>query len=352
MSTKTKGGQSVLTEYESQQVRAIAAWKAKPTNPFDELLRRITLAGANLVEKIIPDRAVQVAIEKLYSAALMLANQEDIKREAGVRDLAELRSKPLEDCDRLALRVGAASRIWATIEGAATGAGGVFTTIIDVPVLFVLSLRTIMKIGHSYGYPVDRQADQNFVMGVMIASLSASLETRLDRLKELREIEELLLEETQEEIVAQEALSLLFQLEIFEEVPAIGVISGAALNLVCMHRVSNTARRVFQERWLVDNGKVEWIEPLVAHDRHLVPGWSGALGRAAYSGCYSVSFAATLPAWVVFSMFRPVNDAVTRRVGDSARDAIRAAERLIPSAGTAARTSRNGLALTSSGSTD
>jgi EcsC protein family len=349
MSTKAKGGQSVLTEYESQQVREIAAWKAMPPNAFAELFKRMSLAVSDLIERIIPDQAAQIAIEKLYSASEMLAIREDMMREAGVRDLAELRKKPLEDCDRLAMQVGSVAQVWATIEGAATGAGGVLTTLIDVPLLFVLALRTIMKIGHSYGYPLDRPTDQSFVLAVMIAGLSDSLVIKQNRLKELRQIERLLLEETQEEIVAEEALALLFQLEIFE-VPGIGAISGALLNLAFIHRVENTARRVFQERWLRDNGKVERIEPLVAHDRHLAPGWSGALGRAAYTGCYSVSFAATLPAWVVISMFRPVNDAVTRRVGDTARNAIRAAGRLIPSAGTAARTSRNGLALASSGS--
>jgi hypothetical protein len=346
MSTTTESGQSHLTAYESQQVREIAAWKSKPPNAFAELFKRITLAGSNLIERIIPDRAVEVAIEKLYTASEMLASREDIMREAGVHDLAELRKKPLEDCDALALRIGASSRIWATIEGAATGAGGVLTTLIDVPLLFVISLRTIMKIGHSYGYPLDEEADRSFVLGIMIAALSGSLETKQDRLKELREIEELLLEETQEEIIAEEAFALLFQLEIFEEVPGLGALSGALLNLGFIHRVDNTARRVFQERWLRDSGKVDVIEPLVGHTRHLAPGWSGTLGRAAYSSCYSVSFAVTLPGWLVVSMVRPIASALTRNSGEAAGDAVRAARRVTSLARSALRTSPNGRALT------
>jgi hypothetical protein len=345
MSSKSDVTRSDLTPYESQQVREIAAWKAQPPHAFVEPFKRITLAGSNLLEKIIPDRAAQIAIENLYSAAAGMAIPEETMRVAGVQDLAELRSKPLEDCDRLALRVGSVARVWGTIEGAATGAGGMLTTLIDVPVLLVLTLRTIIKIGHSYGYPLDRQTDQSFVLAVLIAALSGSLEIKQNRLKELREIETLLLEETQEEIVAEEALSLLFQLEIFGELPGVGAISGALLNLAFIHRVDNTARRVFQERWLRDNGKLEQIEPLVAHDRHLVPGWSGAVRRAAYTGCYSASFAATLPAWFIISMIRPIDNTLARGRGDGGRDATRAADRVMSSPRAAGRASRNGLAL-------
>ena len=39
-----------------------------------------------------------------------------------------------------------------------------------------------------------------------------------------------------------------------------------------MSRVNTTARRIFQERWLRDNGKVTEIEPAEAPAHHLTPG--------------------------------------------------------------------------------
>src|SRR5205823_4310250 len=127
-----------------------------------------------------------------------------------------------------------------------------------------LALRTILKIGHCYGYPLDQPKDRPFVLGLLIAATSGSLETRRSRLSQLRELEELVLEETHEEVLAEEVLAFLFQLEAFEEVPGIGAVSGALLNLSFMHRVDVTARRVFQERWLSDNGKVREIAPAEA----------------------------------------------------------------------------------------
>ena len=290
-----------------------------PPNPFVQLFKTITLPVADLVEKVIPDSLVMAAIERAYSVSERIAGQEGIKRQAGVRQLGELRNKPLEQCDRLALGVSAAAQAWAAAEGAATGSGGVLTTLIDIPLLFVLSLRTILRIGHCYGYSLDHPHDRTFVLGILIAATSGSLVTKRKRLDQLREIKHLLVEETQEEILADEALSVLFQLETFEVVPGIGLISGALLNLAFIRRIEITARRVFQERWLEDNGKVHVIKPAHVHDRHLVHGWRGAVGRVAYSGFYSIGFGATLPVCLIASLFRSMDHSIVDALDGAAK---------------------------------
>jgi len=304
MSERTKPVARTLTPYETEQVRQIALWKSTPPSPFSELVKSITTSLTDLVEKMIPDQWVFTTIQKGYRVSELVAGQNDIKRQAGVAQLVELRKKPLEECDRLADRVSVAAQIWATAEGAATGAGGVLTTLIDIPLLFVLSIRTILRIGHCYGYTLDHPNDQKFVLGVLVAATSGSLATRRKRLDRLREVEHVLVEETEEDILADELLSLLFQLEIFEEVPGVGIISGALLNLFFVRRVDITARRVFQERWLEDNGKVHVIKPAVVHASQLAHGWRGAVGRLAYSGCYAASFGLSVPVHLVGSLFR------------------------------------------------
>ena len=276
--------------------------------------------GGRVVEKLIPDRSVQAAIEKSYDIAARLGRSEDIQRRAGVKDLHELRDKPMEECDRLAKEVGLAAQTLAVAEGAATGAGGVLTTLIDVPLLFVLAMRTIIKIGHCYGYPLEHHKGRHFVLGVLLTALSDSLETRHLRLNRLRDLEELLVVETQEEILTEELLSFLFQLEIFEEVPGVGAISGAVLNLAFMRRVDETAQRIFQERWLRGNGKIGTIAPAVAANRHLARGWSGTLGRATYSGCYCLGFGVAFPVYAVASLFQPMNGANLRGSLNGATD--------------------------------
>jgi EcsC protein family len=318
-----------LTAYESEQVEQIAAWKSKPPNAIGEMAKRITMPVARWVGKVIPEAPLRAAIEKGYDISLRLADQEDIKRQVRVTDLAALRKKPLDVCDRLAARVSFFANGLALAEGVATGAGGLLTTFIDVPLLFVLTLRTIMRIGHCYGYALDHRRDQAFVLGVYLTATSGTLHTKRRRLEELRELEELLISETQHEILAEELLSFLFQVEVFDGVPGVGAISGGLLNLAVIRRVERTSRRVFQERWLRDNGKVHSIAPAPAQERAVAQGWAGALERAAYSGCYGMGFAAALPLSAVASLFRPMDNALTQGIRDGATAATAAAELML-----------------------
>jgi hypothetical protein len=329
MNARPETGRTELTAYESEQVQKIAAWKSQPPNPLSELWKRITIPGARAVEKFVPKRVVRGVIEKSYDAAERLAGRDDIRRRAGVADLAELRDKPLEECDRLAYQVGVAAQTLAIAEGAATGAGGVLTTLLDVPLLFTLSLRTIIRIGLCYGYPLEHRKGRHFVLGLLVTAVSHSLETRQRRLLRLRELEDLLIEETEEEILADELLSFLFQLEIFEEVPGVGVISGALFNVAFLRRIDVTARRVFQERWLHDSGKVDVIAPAPAQTRYSARGWTGALGRLAYSGCYGLGFGVALPVYAVATLLRPMDNALTRGVRDGAAAAVDEVERTL-----------------------
>jgi hypothetical protein len=154
-----------------------------------------------------------------------------------------------------------------------------WTTARDVPLLFALALRTIIQIGHCYGCPLEERKDPPFVVGVLNVATSGSLETRRERLNQLRDLSDYLLAETQVNMVKEEALSFLLQLEVFEDVPGIGAVTGGLLNLTFMQRVELTARRVFQERWLLDNGKIRGVlNPADVPARLVATGWSGALG--------------------------------------------------------------------------
>ena len=300
-----------LTEYETCQVEKIAVWKSASPNPFGELFRRGSQPIAKVVEIIIPDRLALLSIEATYKLSLIAATKGDIWLEAGVADISKLRHEPLEVCDRLSRRVGTFAQTVATIEGALTGAGGVWTTVLDIPLLFGLCLRTIIKIGYCYGYPLDQPTDKAWVLGAFAVVLSGTKQKRIELMARLREIEDLMLEETQEQLVVEEAAALLTQIEVFQDIPIFGAATGAALNFSVAHKTDVTARHLFQERWLRDNGKVDAILP--APDDTRVPsrpGWSGAFARAGYTMVHGLSFGATFPVCLVTtilgSVARPV----------------------------------------------
>jgi hypothetical protein len=305
MSTAVEISNAKLARHEAEQVRQIAAWKSQPPNPWDEITRMITLPWARFLERVVPDWIVATMIDRAYHVARMLARPEPTLQRAGAHDLAELRERSLAECDRLAAQVAASARAISLLEGALTGVGGVITTVADIPLLFVLSLRTIQKIGHCYGYPLDQPKDRHYVLAVLITATSGSLGLKRERLDRLHGLKDWFIEMTQEEVIADEFVSLLFQLEVFEPIPGIGLVSGAALNLFFSRKIDITARRVFQERWLRDNGKVTTIEPVAAPHHIIAVGPSSVLTRAAHSASYYISFGLAFPVCLVTSLFRP-----------------------------------------------
>ena len=85
--------------------------------------------------------------------------------------------------------------------------------------------------------------------------------------------------------------------------PGIGIISGSVLNLSFMSDVENTAHRVFQERWLKDNGKIREIEPAIKPVHGTATGWAGLMGRGEVAPvCYGVTFAAALPVFAAAAL--------------------------------------------------
>src|SRR5260370_32170230 len=100
----------------------------------------------------------------------------------------------------------------ATVEGALTGAGGVWTTLLDIPLLFSSCLHIIIKSGHCYGYALDQRTDKAWVLGAFAVAISSTKQKRTDLMARLREIEELLLKEAQAAVAVGEAVGLVTQI--------------------------------------------------------------------------------------------------------------------------------------------
>ena len=159
--------------------------------------------------------------------------------------------------------------------------------------------------------------------------MAGTLEARRTRLHRLRELEDLLIEEIQEEIFAEEVLSFLFQLEIFEGIPGVGPLSGAVLNGLFMRRVGEYGPDGLPGALAAGKrqGPLDRAGP-GAPLQLTGMGWSGALGRVAYSGCYCLGFGVALPVYAVASLLRPMDNALVRGLRDGAAAASDRAEKL------------------------
>ena len=315
MSTATRTKPSKLTPYEAEQVRRIAAWKSHPSESTDRVVETDLDAGGPCRREAHPRRHRQLGDRESLRRLGVDRRSGGHQAPAPVSGTsASSRHKPLEECDALADRVERSSQSIAAVEGAATGAGGVLTTLLDIPLLFVLSLGTIRKIGHCYGYPLDRHNDRPFVLGVLIAAMAGSLEIAPNAARPASRdrghahrgvpggprhrgatVAPLSARDLRGHPGGRHPLGCRVELGVH----AAGRRDGPAWS--SRSAGCRTTARSSE------------IAPAEVHPLHLAGGWSGALNRVAYSGCYYLGFGVTLPVYAVASLLRPMDNAAGPR---------------------------------------
>lgn len=262
------GAASPLTEYELRQVCAIAAWKGERPGPARALAHRAGRSLGKLSSKLVPERPVKAALSALNQAASRIARDDSVLKdpvlqEAGVSSLADIAAQPLEFSDRLADRVIADAGGIALGMGAATGAGGPLSAAAGIPALLFGALRAIHRVSHAYGYDFEPERERRLMLGVLSLSTAATPEQRLQAMEGYRlQIESAFFNQAVEETAIKALQRAVLGVELGAMVPDFNVACGAYLSRQFVTRAGVAAKRVFQELWLRDRGKVVWIAPV------------------------------------------------------------------------------------------
>ncbi|WP_026563052.1 EcsC family protein [Bacillus sp. J37] len=142
-----------------QDQKGIFFWEKIGRLPF-KLLDKITPAFIQKKIGLLLDELgqfVQTGGQYLTQEKLILKRlqkQSNQHQELTIQDIASL---PLSTMDEVSDQLKTNRGNLATIQGATTGVGGIFTLAIDIPVLLGLSLKTLQEIAITYGYdPKDR----------------------------------------------------------------------------------------------------------------------------------------------------------------------------------------------------
>jgi hypothetical protein len=265
-----------LTLYEKQEIEKINEWKnAEPgvvTQAFGTLLKPVSW----IVEKVIPEKAIQGLLDGANGVGRFLADTNDIKRDGKVSKIEDLKYKDLQLSDKLANEVHNWAIGIAATEGGITGAFGLPGTAVDVPTIITLALRTIHKIGLCYGFDCTTEDEKKFVLGILAASGANSVEEKTAAILTLKSIQNTIAKQTWKKMAekaTQSPLSkeaaiiaiknLAKQLGVniskrkaLQAIPVIGAIVGSSSNGWYIKDVGWAARRAFQERWLIENDKI------------------------------------------------------------------------------------------------
>jgi hypothetical protein len=264
--------------YEAEQIRAIAAWKSERPSVLASVVDGLFGRLAHRVTPVVSRESLEKAVAELDVVVSRHRGLAEVAYQAAVSEITELRYSPLKECDALASRISLRVERAAIPRSALLGIDGSAVSRSRLPLPLVAALRVVCRIGHCYGYPLDQPGDRACVLGIL-------------------------------EHCRQDAV--------------------LTLDAFCLNAVAEAARRVFQERWLIDNGKVESIEPAPPRRRSALLDMPWALSQAAYVGGGVVGFGAAFPILVLGRLLTRGEHACARGTRDGAWDAAHDADQFL-----------------------
>ncbi|WP_042463292.1 EcsC family protein [Neobacillus dielmonensis] len=89
-----------------------------------------------------------------------------IEKETGnpIADMSDIKDIPLSTMKKLSKELAGQRKKFATIQGASTGIGGIFTLAIDIPAIMAISLKTLQEIAILHGYDPNEKSERIFII--------------------------------------------------------------------------------------------------------------------------------------------------------------------------------------------
>lgn len=265
-----------MNNYEIEQYRQITNWKEKEPSVVSQAMDTILSPVTWLVNKVIPQKAIEGLLTTCDKVAELVTDTGDIIRDGEVSTIAVLAHKDLKLSDKLADEVHNWAIGVAGVEGAATGATGVIGLVADIPALITMSLRVIHKIGLCYGFECKSESDKKLILAIMSAAGANTIEEKAVSVALLQKMNVIIAKNTWKKIaengiqnkwgveaaiiaiktLAKQLGINLTKRKSLQAIPLIGAGVGATMNVSFVNDVAWAARRTFQERWLLGNGKI------------------------------------------------------------------------------------------------
>ncbi|RIX50223.1 EcsC family protein [Paenibacillus nanensis] len=258
---KLKAELKLIEQWEQEQ-KDLFFWEKLGRLPF-AILDRIT-------PKFIQDK-IGIALDELgsyvQSGGRYLISKEQMYRkffpDGGKDDAAALDRigrLPLRQMDEIADGIIESSRNTATVQGATTGFGGIFTLAIDIPLLLGLSLKALQEVAISYGYDPTEKSERVFIVKCLQFS-SSDIVGKKAILEDLAAYHS---GEKSGQVMSQlqgwREVMLTYRdnfgwKKLFQMIPIAGMLFGAYLNRSTLQDVTETGKMMYRKRRILEKLK-------------------------------------------------------------------------------------------------
>ncbi|MFA9557209.1 EcsC family protein [Evansella sp. AB-rgal1] len=241
-----------MTAYEEKIQRELDRWENKTVRPLS-ITGKMTKGWQEKINKKIPEKihqTVSESVKHMIRATLAgsdyLSDQEVLK-ESSIEEREELLEKRIVMYKRT-----------AAVEGAGTGAGGIFLGLADFPLLLSIKMKFLFDAAKIYGHDVSDYRERLFLLQVFQLAFSKDTKKKntLEKIK-MWEIEKANLPAQQSYLDSIDWKT--FQLEYrdfidlpktLQLIPGFGAIVGAVANYHYLDILAYHAKNSFRHRLL------------------------------------------------------------------------------------------------------
>ncbi|MCA0926060.1 EcsC family protein [Bacillus stratosphericus] len=171
-----------------------------------------------------------------------------------IQRIEDIEAAPIEVMDAISDQMGKNRTNLATVQGATTGVGGMFTLAADIPAVLGLSLKTLQDIAVTYGYDPKNKEERVFIIKCLQLN-SADVVGKQSILKELKSYHasegkhENMISQIQgwREVVYNYRDSFGWK-KLFQLVPIAGILFGAASNRSQLKGIAETGIMQYRKR--------------------------------------------------------------------------------------------------------
>ncbi|WP_044337783.1 EcsC family protein [Rossellomorea aquimaris] len=223
------------------------SWKRKFSRK-SSIFQRVSKQAQTKVNQLIPEKAHRLITESIKRMVeVTLKGSEwvplhQISLKASLEEREELMKERMEFYRKA-----------ATIEGAGTGAGGIFLGLADFPLLLSIKMKFLSECSAIHGYDVKQYEERLFLLYVFQLAFSSDSHKKhvLSIIENWDEEKEKLME-LDWRTFQQEYRDYIDFVKLFQLIPGVGAVVGAYANYQLLDQLGEVAKFAYRIRYFND----------------------------------------------------------------------------------------------------
>ncbi|MFB4169618.1 EcsC family protein [Virgibacillus sp. JSM 102003] len=234
-----------MTDYELKVYEELQTWRKKVLKQSG-LINQLSKKAQTKVNGMIPERAHKIitdSIKNMVKATLIGSNITTKKKQPSELSLFKR--------DEILKEKLTSYRKTAVIEGAGTGAGGIFLGLADFPLLLSIKMKFLFEAAAVYGFDTDEYEERLFILHVFqLAFSSDDKRKETFHIIENWEAEKVHLADMDWRVFQQEYRDYIDLVKMLQLVPGFGAIVGAYANHNLLDTLGEHAMNAYRLRLL------------------------------------------------------------------------------------------------------